>query len=102
MNIAERALEFAEIHRKRHKLNLEILKGADADKESLEIAEDIVAEAEFILKAVEKQIPSNVLLYGDPEDGKMPCPSCNEDLWDLKECGFDYCPYCGQALKWEE
>ena len=52
--------------------------------------------------ALEKQIPKKPDFYGDSEDGKMLCSSCGEDLWDLKECGFNYCPYCGQALDWEE
>lgn len=52
-------------------------------------------------EAREKQTPKQPTLYGG-EDGKMICPSCNEDLWDLKECGFDFCPYCGQAIKFLE
>ena len=48
----------------------------------------------------ERQIPKEPKLYGDLEDGKMLCASCNEDLMDLAECGFNYCPYCGQKLDW--
>ena len=48
--------------------------------------------------AVEKQKPKPCEFYGDEEDGKLLCPNCGEDLWDLKECGFDNCPYCGQAV----
>lgn len=51
-------------------------------------------------EAREKQIPKDIEFYGDSEDGKMLCPNCKEDLWDIKECGFNNCPYCGQALKW--
>lgn len=47
----------------------------------------------------EKQRVKQVILYGDCEDGKLICPSCNKDLWDLRECGFDFCPYCSQAIK---
>lgn len=53
-------------------------------------------------EAKEKQRVKQVILYGDCEDGKLICPSCSKDLWDLKECGFDYCPYCGQAIEWGE
>lgn len=48
-------------------------------------------------EAREKQTPKQPILYGG-EDGKLICPNCNEDLWDLKECGFNFCPYCGQAI----
>lgn len=49
-------------------------------------------------EAVEKQKPKPCEFYGDEEDGKLLCPNCGEDLWDLKECGFNACPYCGQAV----
>ena len=49
-------------------------------------------------EAKEKQRVKQVILYGDCEDGKLICPSCSKDLWDLRECGFDFCPYCGQAI----
>ena len=38
------------------------------------------------------------ILYGDWEDGKLLCPSCGNDLWDEKECGYNHCPHCGQAV----
>ena len=50
-------------------------------------------------EAKEKQRVKQAILYGDCEDGKLICPSCNKDLWDLRECGFDFCPYCSQAIK---
>lgn len=50
-------------------------------------------------EAKEKQRVKQVILYGDCEDGKLICPSCSKDLWDLRECGFDFCPYCSQAIK---
>lgn len=49
-------------------------------------------------KAKEKQIPKKLKYYGDSEDGAILCPSCESDLWDLKECGFNNCPYCGQSI----
>lgn len=49
-------------------------------------------------EAVEKQKPKPCEFYGDKEDGKLLCPNCGEDLWDLKECGFNNCPFCGQAI----
>ena len=49
-------------------------------------------------EAVEKQKPNPCEFYGDEEDGRLLCPNCGEDLWDLKECGFNNCPYCRQAI----
>lgn len=57
-----------------------------------------IGTVEECRKAVEKQKPKPCEFYGDEEDGKLLCPNCGEDLWDLKECGFDNCPYCGQAV----
>lgn len=49
-------------------------------------------------EAMEKQKQKPCEFYGDEEDGKLLCPNCGEDLWDLKECGFNNCPYCGQKV----
>ena len=57
-----------------------------------------IGTVEECRKAVEKQKPKPCEFYGDEEDGKLLCPNCGEDLWDLKECGFNNCPYCGQAI----
>lgn len=51
---------------------------------------------------VERKKAKPCEFYGDREDGKLLCPNCGEDLWDLKECGFNNCPYCGQAIQWGE
>lgn len=57
-----------------------------------------IGTVEECREAVEKQKPKPCEFYGDEEDGKLLCPNCGEDLWDLKECGFNACPYCGQAV----
>ena len=57
-----------------------------------------IGTVEECREAVEKQKPTPCEFYGDEEDGKLLCPNCGEDLWDLKECGFNACPYCGQAV----
>ena len=57
---------------------------------------------EELKEAREKQVAKKPILYGDSEDGKLLCPNCNEDLWDVKECGYNGCPYCLQAIDWEE
>ena len=57
-----------------------------------------IGTVEECREAVEKQKPKTCEFYGDEEDGKLLCPNCGEDLWNLKECGFNNCPYCGQAV----
>ena len=57
-----------------------------------------IGTVEECREAVEKQKPKPCEFYGDEEDGKLLCPNCGGDLWDLKECGFNNCPYCGQAI----
>lgn len=57
-----------------------------------------IGTVEECREAVEKQKARPCKFYGDEEDGKLLCPKCGEDLWDLKECGFNNCPYCGQAV----
>lgn len=57
-----------------------------------------IGTVEECREAVEKQKVKPCEFYGDEEDGKLLCPNCGEDLWDLKECGFNNCPYCGQAV----
>lgn len=50
-------------------------------------------------KAREKEEIKELKLYGECEDAKLLCPSCGEDLFDLIDCGFSNCPYCGQAIE---
>lgn len=57
-----------------------------------------IGTVEECREAVERQKPKPCEFYGDEEDGKLLCPNCGGDLWDLKECGFNNCPYCGQAI----
>ena len=57
-----------------------------------------IGTVEECREAVEKQKPKPCEFYGDEEDGKLLCPNCGGDLWELKECGFNNCPYCGQAI----
>ena len=60
-----------------------------------------IGTVEECQKAVEKQKAKILEFYGSREDGKLLCQNCGEDLWDLRECGFNNCPYCGQAILWE-
>ena len=54
------------------------------------------------IEALEKQIPKKPHYYGDEDDGKILCPNCETDLYDDRECGFNHCPYCGQAIDWSD
>lgn len=37
--------------------------------------------------------------YGDEDEPILRCHHCDEDVTDLIECGFNFCPYCGG--RWE-
>lgn len=63
---------------------------------------EAIGTVEECQEAVGKQEPKKHEYYGGSEDGRILCPTCKEDLWDLKECGFNTCPYCGQAIDWSE
>ena len=69
----------------------------ERDCEELEQYRNI-GTVEECREAAEKQNQKSLDFYGDSEDGKLLCPSCGNDLWELKECGFNNCPYCGQAI----
>ena len=57
-----------------------------------------IGTVEECREAAEKEKPKPCEFYGDEEDGKLLCPNCGEDLYDLQDCGFCNCPYCGQAV----
>lgn len=59
-----------------------------------------IGTVEECKEAGEKRKVKPLEFYGDGEDGKLLCPNCGEDLWELKECGFNNCPYCGQAINY--
>lgn len=66
----------------------------------------IEEEIKLAIKALEKQIPEPPYFWGDGySDGELVY-----DMWDCPGCGtsyeveydeYDYCPKCGQAIKWE-
>lgn len=63
---------------------------------------EAIGTVEECQEAMKRQTGKIPKLYGDYEDGRLLCPNCDENLMDLAECGFDYCPYCGQKLDWSE
>lgn len=91
MSIAERALEQA-----RHRVNiakedLSVFKAVGYSNLATDAEERLEREG-FILKAVEKQIPIQA------NHVTLKCPICRGYI----ENDYGFCPYCGQALKWEE
>ena len=81
-------------------LDQAILIAAQAIEEIQQYRE--IGTVEECQEAGEKQRPKKLEFYGGSEDGKLLCQNCGEDLWELKECGFTNCPYCGQAIQWDE
>ena len=62
-----------------------------------------------IQEAIEKQIAQAVVAEGDDESDWVHCPRCNEilgineDIYDIfLESGYQYCPDCGQKMKWQQ
>lgn len=102
-NMAIKALE--EIQQYREIGTVEEVKN---QKHNLGVAYKIINDYQQIgtveecREVVEKQKPKKLQYYGDSEDGRILCPNCEEDLWDLKECGFNVCPKYGQAIDWSE
>lgn len=66
--------------------------------------------AMIAIKALEKQIPKNVICDGDDESDWVYCPCCNEIL-GINESVYDafcdnnyepiHCHKCGQSLTWK-
>lgn len=62
--------------------------------------------ASIIINALEKQIPKEPFLSGDGYwNGELvydtwECPNCDKS-YELDYEEYDYCPNCGQKIKWE-
>ena len=83
-------------------------------KEALEIRnnptiKDVDNEelSKCIDEALEKQIPKKPTFEGDgyADDGELMydtwiCPCCEKD-YELDYEEYEFCPNCGQAIKWE-
>lgn len=61
----------------------------------------------FAIEALEKQIPKKPTFEGDgyADDGGLMydtwiCPCCEKD-YELDYEEYEFCPNCGQAIKWE-
>lgn len=47
-------------------------------------------------KMNEQNTAEEPIQYGDEDEPILRCPSCDENVTDLMECGFNFCPYCGK------
>lgn len=52
-----------------------------------------------ILELKERDTAKEPVQFGDEDEPMLRCPHCDENVTDLIECGFDFCPYCGG--RWE-
>lgn len=58
--------------------------------------EDTGLDPEQIQELKERDTAQLTVQYGDEDEPILRCPHCDEDVTDLMECGFDFCPYCGK------
>lgn len=121
----DKAIEFAESIRTNHIMNLrkeleDINKNIQACEVDMTDTEKINAilqmgvgrtnlgnneESKIISKALEKQIPKKWEYEQSDETDIYICPICKERFfleWGTpKDNEYNYCPCCGQTLKWE-
>ena len=68
----------------------------------------IEKELDIAIKALEKQIPKKLYIQQDDRNNDcMECPSCDSFIGYEYDCRdehyqINYCPYCGQAIDFEE
>lgn len=43
-----------------------------------------------------KNTAEKPIQYRDEDEPILRCPSCDENVTDLMDCGFNFCPYCGK------
>lgn len=67
--------------------------------EELKPYEDTGLDPEQIRELKERDTAKAPVQYGDEDEPVLRCPHCDEDVTDLTEYGFNFCPYCGQKLK---
>ena len=64
--------------------------------EELKPYEDTGLTPEQIMKLVERDTAKAPVQFGDEDEPMLCCPYCDENVTDLMECGFNFCPYCGK------
>ena len=58
--------------------------------------EDTGLAPEKILELKEQDDAKAPVQFGDEDEPMLRCPYCDENVTDLMECGFNFCPYCGK------
>lgn len=49
-----------------------------------------------IMRLINQDKEDKPIQYGDDDEPMLRCPSCDENVTDLMDCGFNFCPYCGK------
>lgn len=49
-----------------------------------------------IMRLINRDKAKEPIQYGDEDEPMLRCPSCDENVTDLMDCGFNFCPYCGK------
>ena len=103
-----RAIELLKIERECVNRNNQdcILCDRQCDKcDLVQSAEELLEMYDFVIDAMEKQIPKKWQYEMVNDDDTYVCPCCKE-YWYLNYGNpatneYNYCPNCGQALEWE-
>lgn len=69
--------------------------GVYIDMNLLRDYEDTGLTPEQIMELKERDDAKAPIQYGDEDEPILRCPHCDENVTDLTECGFNFCPYCG-------
>lgn len=68
--------------------------------EELQKYRDTGLTPQEIMELKERDTAKVPVQYGDEDEPMLRCSHCDENVTDLIECGFNFCPYCGG--RWEE
>ena len=86
-------------------LEISIISDTDAGFSTIEIP---VQQAENILALLKEQEPQRIVKkwHNNPlgDYSRLHCPKCDNEIERprfIKLHDVSYCPYCGQAVKWE-
>lgn len=88
-----------------------VIKDKEKLKDAMEVLatyEDIGLSPEQVQELKERDKEKGPILEGDGYDGKGEiiydtwiCPNCDEH-YEVECDDYDFCPKCGQRLKWED
>lgn len=53
-----------------------------------------------IMQLINRDKAKSPIQFGDDDKPMLCCPSCDKNVTDLINCGFNFCPYCGK--RWVE